>query len=137
VNGHNGHEHRTSPTTVLVAVRSPQVREALVALIGSLDGFCVVGETGNDEHALELARSHRPRLAVVDQELPGCDAGWTIQMLQHEGLAEAIVAIGRRADGGPRAHAAGARAFVQMGAPPCDVLSALWQAISDQRSAIS
>ena len=122
----NGH---TQPTSVLVAVRSEQVREALVALIGSLDEFFVVGETGNEDQALEIARTVHPRLAVVDQELPGCGGCWTIQRLQHEGLAKAIVAIGRRADGGTRAQAAGASAYVQLGAPPLDVLSALHQAI--------
>jgi DNA-binding NarL/FixJ family response regulator len=111
--------------TVLVAVRSGQVREALAALIGSLDGFRVVGEAATHEQALAIARTSRPRVDVVDEELPGRDVGSTILALYEEGLAHAIVAIGTRADGTGRAHAAGACAYLQMGASPDDILHAL------------
>jgi DNA-binding NarL/FixJ family response regulator len=43
-------------TTVLVAVSSPRVREALVAVIGAMEGFRVVGEATTAERALQLAR---------------------------------------------------------------------------------
>jgi DNA-binding NarL/FixJ family response regulator len=115
---------------VLVAVRSPRMREALVALIGSLDGFAVVAEASSDEQALDLARRHRPHLALVDQELPGCDGDWAIQRLQRDHLAGAVVAIGRRADGSRRARAVGACAYVQVGAPPAEILRALASALA-------
>jgi DNA-binding NarL/FixJ family response regulator len=112
-------------TTVLIAVQSARVREGLVALIGALAGFRVVAEADCDEKAVELARAWRPRLALVDQELPGCGGGWAIQTLQREGLAKAIVAMGRRADGFSAARLAGAHTYVQVGASPEDVLGAL------------
>ena len=103
--------------TVLVAVRSPRVREALAALIGSLIGFRVVGEAATDEQAIWIARTDRPRVAIVDEELVGA--------LHEQGMAAAIVAIGARADGARRAQAAGACSYLQIGASPADILDAL------------
>ena len=82
----NGALHSTSPspagekreTTVLVAVESAQVREALVAMLGALDSFRVVAEAPNDEAAVEAARTHRPHLALVDTELSAGGGWWAI-----------------------------------------------------------
>ena len=108
--------------TVLVAVRSPQVREALAALIESFVDFHVVGEAATDEQAVQIARDDRPRVALVGEEF--------IQALHDEGLVEAIVAIGARADGARRAQAAGACSYIQIGASPADILDALDTALS-------
>src|ERR1051326_8764876 len=43
-------------TTVLVAVGSATVREALVAMLGAIDGFRVVCEADSADAALECAR---------------------------------------------------------------------------------
>src|SRR5207302_9848710 len=59
-------------TTVLVAVESAQIREALVAMLGALEGFRVVAEADSDDAALEAARHHRPNLALIEPELSGC-----------------------------------------------------------------
>jgi DNA-binding NarL/FixJ family response regulator len=114
--------------TVLVAVGAPQVREALSAIIGSAEGFAVVGEASTEEEALQLARDLRPSVALVDEELPGCCGSWTVQTMQQNGLVNAIVAMGLRANGQVRAETAGAHAYVQTGAPADDVLAALRRA---------
>jgi DNA-binding NarL/FixJ family response regulator len=112
------------PATVLVAVQSPQVREALSALIGSFTAFRVVGEAATQEQAIQIARSDRPRVAIVDED------GSSIQAMYDEGMVGAIVAIGARADGARRAQAAGARSYLQIGASPADILDALNSALS-------
>jgi DNA-binding NarL/FixJ family response regulator len=119
----------STETTVLVAVESAHMREALVAILGALDGFHVVAEAASGDQALELARHVRPRLALVEQELSGHCGPWTIQCMRREGLVQVIVALGRGADG-PQARLAGACAYVQMGTPPRDLLKALREAIS-------
>ena len=116
--------------TVLVAVRSPQVREALAALIGSFIGFRVVGEAATDEQAIQIAQTERPRVAIVDEELAGATLGSTIQTLHEQALVEGVVAIGARADGARRAQAAGACSYLQIGASPADILDALNTALS-------
>jgi DNA-binding NarL/FixJ family response regulator len=128
VNTHNPYvSPTTDQTTVLIAVQAPQVREALAALIGALEGFSVVAEAGTCEEAHELAQAHHPKLALVDHDLPPLGGALTIERLRSENLAEAIVAIGLRAGDGTRTRAktAGAQTYVQTGAPPEDVLSAL------------
>jgi DNA-binding NarL/FixJ family response regulator len=115
-------------TTVLVAVRSPEIREGLVAMLSALEGFQVVGEAASGEQALELARSVRPRLALVDEGLAG-ECEWpTVHAMHTEGLAEVIVALGRRAQC-VQAQLAGARTYVQMGTAPRELLSVLEAAI--------
>src|SRR5436853_4857990 len=69
-------------TTVLVAVGSGRVREALVAMLGAQKGFRVVAEAATDEAALEAARALRPHLAVVETELSGCCGHWVIQQIR-------------------------------------------------------
>jgi DNA-binding NarL/FixJ family response regulator len=128
VNGASVALNETRPvTTVLVAVQSATVREGLVAMLGALDGFQVVGETDCSDQALELARSLRPALALVDQELD-CQC-WTIQAMQDEGLVSVVVAIGRRAES-LAASLAGAQAYVQVGTAPRELLRALQAALA-------
>lgn len=113
---------RARTATVLVAVRSACVREGLAALVGSLIGFRVVGEAANEDQAVQIARLERPRVAIVDEEL--------VDALREQGLVEAIVAMGARADGTSRAQAAGACSYLQIGASPADILDALNTALS-------
>jgi len=109
-------------STVLVAVRSARVREALVAVIGAMEGFRVVGEATTAEQALQLARAERPMLALVDDDLADCSGTWTMQELSGEVV---VVAVGWRANAASQCRAAGARLYIEMGGSPEDVLSAL------------
>jgi DNA-binding NarL/FixJ family response regulator len=97
-------------------------------MLGAREGFQVVGEAATCEEALELARTHHPYLALIDQELSGLGGCWTIRAVQSEQLAQVIVALGRRADG-VLAEVAGAQAYVQMGTAPRELLSTLEAAI--------
>jgi DNA-binding NarL/FixJ family response regulator len=116
-------------TTVLVAVESGTVREALAAMLGALDGFRVVAEVGTDRLALKAARQYRPQLVVIEAELSGCRGWWAIEQIQAERLAEVVVALGRHCDGA-LARMVGAHTYVQMGTSPRDLLSAVQAAIA-------
>jgi DNA-binding NarL/FixJ family response regulator len=122
--------------TVMVAVESAQVREALAAMLGTLDGFRVVAEVDNDQAAIEAAHNLRPQLALVEPELSGCGGWWVIQRLQTEHLAGVVVALGRRAHGAP-AHLVGAHTYVQMGVAPRDLLSVLEAATAVRQGGMS
>jgi DNA-binding NarL/FixJ family response regulator len=76
-------------------------------MLGALDGFRVVAEADTDETALDAARAQRPHLALIEPELSGCGGWWVIQQTQK----------------------VGAQTYVQMGASPRDLLSALEAAI--------
>jgi response regulator NasT len=123
-------------TTVLVAVQSAHVREGLVAMLGATDGFRIVAETDNYEAAVEAARMHRPRLALVEPELSDCRGWWAIQQIQAERSAGVIVALGRRAEA-RLAQLVGAQTYVQMGTSPRDLLSALQAAMAFRTPPVS
>jgi two-component system, response regulator PdtaR len=123
-------------TTVLVAVESARVREALIAMLGALDGFRIVAEADSGDAALEAARRQRPRLALIEPELSGCGGWWAIQQIQSEQLAGVVVALGRSANGS-LAQLAGAQAYVQMGISPRDLLSALEAAMAYRTPPVS
>lgn len=123
-------------TTVLVAVESAQVREALVAILGAQEGFRIVAEAASDDAALEAARNHRPHLALIEPELSGCGGWWAIQKMRAEQLVDVVVALGRRANDS-MAHLAGAHGYVQIGAAPRDLLSALEAAMAARRPPVS
>jgi DNA-binding NarL/FixJ family response regulator len=134
VNSPNGAAHTT--TTVLVAVESAQVREALVAMLGALDRFRVVAEADTDSAAIEAARRLRPHLALVEPELSGCGGWWAIRQIQVEHLAGVVVGIGRRADclGLNNGDVGGAHRYIQIGTSPRELLSALEMAMAQQPS---
>jgi DNA-binding NarL/FixJ family response regulator len=133
----NGVPAREGPqTTVLIAVESAKVREALVAMLGALADFQVVAEADNHESALEAARRYRPCLALIEPELSSCAGWWTIQQIQSEQLASVVVALGRHANGA-LAQLAGAHCYVQIGVSPRDLLNALEAAMAYRRPSIS
>jgi DNA-binding NarL/FixJ family response regulator len=119
-----GHEH-----TVVVAVESDKVREALVAMLAANGGFSVVADTSSADAALEAARRQHPRLVLIDPELSDCDGWWVIQQIRSEQLACAVVALGRHANG-TLAQLAGAESYVQVGISPRDLLTAIETAMA-------
>jgi DNA-binding NarL/FixJ family response regulator len=133
----NGALHRSAglpgreqfETTVLVAMQSAHVREALVAMLGATEGFRIVAETDNHESAVEAARKQRPDLALVEPELSNCRGWWAIQQIQAEQSAGVIVALGQRANA-QFARLVGAQTYVQIGTAPRDLLRALEAAVA-------
>lgn len=122
---------RVRPATVLVAVHSPKVREALVAMIAALDGYSVVGEARTDEEAVTMARALHPVLCIVDLDLPVCGGIWAVEALTTQALANAVITIGMRGDPriGARAKRAGARAHLQTGSSTVDLVLTLEEAL--------
>ena len=118
-------------TTVLVAVESALLREALVAALGALDGFRVVGEAATDDQALEAAAEARPESAgstrAVRQPWPG---QFTITAGSQQWRA-ASAAIGRARHQQFRRSLPAACEYVQIGAPARDLLRAVRTAISN------
>ncbi|OHU53294.1 response regulator [Mycobacteroides chelonae] len=59
--------------TVLLVDDHPVVREGLRGMIDSEPDICVVGEAGSGSQALELVRSLRPDVVIMDLKMPGID----------------------------------------------------------------
>ncbi|HET7199822.1 MAG TPA: response regulator transcription factor [Burkholderiales bacterium] len=56
---------------VLLADDHALVRAGIRALLESMDGVTVVAEAGNGSEVLELARTHRPDIVLLDISMPG------------------------------------------------------------------
>src|SRR4051812_16327745 len=60
-----------SPIRVLLADDHALVRLGFRGLLRNLEGVEVVAEAGDGLQALELMRSHRPDVALIDIAMPG------------------------------------------------------------------
>jgi DNA-binding NarL/FixJ family response regulator len=60
-----------TPVRVLLADDHVLVRAGIRALLEDLEGVTVVGEAGNGNEVLELARKHRPDVVLLDISMPG------------------------------------------------------------------
>ncbi|MBM2620942.1 response regulator transcription factor [Actinoplanes sp. LDG1-06] len=56
---------------VLIADDEPMIRAGLRAVLTTDADIEVIGEAGDGRHAVELARRHRPAVAVLDIRMPG------------------------------------------------------------------
>lgn len=59
--------------SVMIADDHPIFRRGLREVLDSQPRFSVVAETGDGAEALRLIREHRPRIAVLDINMPGAD----------------------------------------------------------------
>jgi len=59
------------PVRVLLADDHALVRAGIRALLQDLEGVTVVAEAGNGADVLELARTHRPDVVLLDISMPG------------------------------------------------------------------
>jgi DNA-binding NarL/FixJ family response regulator len=61
------------PVTVVVADDQSAVREGLVLLLGTLPGITVAGEAADGEAAVDLVATTKPRVVLMDLNMPRCD----------------------------------------------------------------
>jgi two-component system, response regulator PdtaR len=55
------------------------------------EGYEVVGETGRGDEAVELVRSHRPDLVILDVKMPGMDGLSAARLISDERLAAVLI----------------------------------------------
>ena len=69
------------PITVVLADDHPMFRKGLRALLGTMPGIEVVGEATNGNEAIALVERLRPRLVLLDLQMPGGDGLSAIRRL--------------------------------------------------------
>jgi two-component system response regulator DesR len=120
---------------VLVAEDQTMVRGALRALLDLEPDIEVVAEVGRGDEVVEAARAHRPDVALLDIEMPGCDgieAARALAAALPEVRAVVLTTFGR-----PgflrRAMEVGAAGFLVKDAPVAELAKAIRAVVTGER----
>ena len=118
-------EQSAQPRRVLVAEDEALIRLDLVELL-TAEGYEVVGEAGDGEEALRLARELEPDLVVMDVKMPKRDGISAASVIAEERIAPVVIltAFSQR-DLIDRARQAGAMAYVVKPFDASDVVPAI------------
>ena len=118
-------EQSAQPRRVLVAEDEALIRLDLVELL-TAEGYEVVGEAGDGEEALRLARELEPDLVVMDVKMPKRDGISAASVIAEERIAPVVIltAFSQR-DLIDRARQAGAMAYVVKPFAVSDVVPAI------------
>lgn len=104
----------SAPITLVIADDHPLFRKGLTDALATESAFRIVGEAGDGEAALALIRQHRPRIALLDIEMPHASGLAVTDIIRREGLPTEVVILTMYTDTGMfrRALDLGARGYV-------------------------
>lgn len=117
-------------TRVVIAEDEALIRLDLKEMLEE-EGYSVVGEAGDGEQAVELAREHKPDLVILDVKMPKMDGISAAEKIAEESIAPVLMltAFSQR-DLVERARDAGAMAYLVKPFSKSDVVPAIEMAVS-------
>ncbi|WP_405391451.1 response regulator [Streptomyces sp. NBC_01102] len=117
-------------TRVVIAEDEALIRLDLKEMLEE-EGYAVVGEAGDGQQAVELAREHRPDLVILDVKMPVLDGISAAEKIAEESIAPVLMltAFSQR-DLVERARDAGAMAYLVKPFSKSDVVPAIEMAVS-------
>ncbi|MEU6441044.1 response regulator [Streptomyces sp. NPDC047046] len=117
-------------TRVVIAEDEALIRLDLKEMLEE-EGYTVVGEAGDGQAAVELAREHRPDLVILDVKMPVLDGISAAEKIAEESIAPVLMltAFSQR-DLVERARDAGAMAYLVKPFSKSDVVPAIEMAVS-------
>jgi DNA-binding NarL/FixJ family response regulator len=125
------------PIRVLVADDHLVVRFGLTSIIDQQDDMKVVGQASTGREVIELYRTHRPDVTLMDLRMPGMNGDEAISAIcKEDPQARVIVLTIHRGDEAVhRAISAGARGYLLKDVPFQDLLAAI-RAVHEGRRCI-
>ncbi|GAA2401878.1 response regulator [Streptomyces glaucosporus] len=132
-NGEDAGERAHVPpetTRVVIAEDEALIRLDLKEMLEE-EGYTVVGEAGDGQTAVELAREHRPDLVILDVKMPVLDGISAAEKIAGESIAPVLMltAFSQR-ELVERARDAGAMAYLVKPFSKSDVVPAIEMAVS-------
>ncbi|MCM2414737.1 MULTISPECIES: ANTAR domain-containing response regulator [unclassified Streptomyces] len=117
-------------TRVVIAEDEALIRLDLKEMLEE-EGYAVVGEAGDGQQAVELAREHKPDLVILDVKMPILDGISAAEKIAEESIAPVLMltAFSQR-DLVERARDAGAMAYLVKPFSKSDVVPAIEMAVS-------
>jgi two-component system, response regulator PdtaR len=132
-----GADPRRPARRVVVAEDEALIRLDLVEMLRE-EGFAVVGEAGDGEQAIELARALRPDVVVLDVKMPVLDGLSAAEAISRQGSAAIVMLTAfSQADVVERAVDAGAMAYVVKPFTKADLLPAIEVAVSRHQQIVA
>ena len=119
---------------ILVVDDHPLVRDQLRAVLESEADLKVCGEAEDDHHALDIIKSAKPSLAIVDLVLKGCNGLDLIKEihLRYPGLPIVVLSMHDESLYAERAIHAGARGYITKQEATRKILQAIRQVLSGE-----
>ncbi|MER6912858.1 response regulator [Streptomyces sp. NPDC000594] len=117
-------------TRVVIAEDEALIRLDLKEMLEE-EGYAVVGEAGDGQRAVDLAREHRPDLVILDVKMPILDGISAAEQIAAESIAPVLMltAFSQR-ELVERARDAGAMAYLVKPFSKSDVVPAIEMAVS-------
>jgi two-component system invasion response regulator UvrY len=122
---------------VLIVDDQAPFRDVARLVVELTDGFEVAGEAVTGEESVEMARSLKPDLILMDVNMPGIDGTEATKIIlgEHPEVVVLLLSTYEPAEYEPRAAEAGAAAYIPKSAFDPDRLEAAWTAAVKSRAA--